>query len=109
LKPLDKNVLAKFIEEKDREKTKELEDYKLNHIAVLNNSSYFLLGERYYKYIERNYDPRTNITTTTEHYNYNSIIVSYFDSLGNNIWTDRIPKYQNSRQMILDTFHLIHF
>lgn len=94
--PFGKDVLAKFIEEKDREKTKELEDYKLNHIAVLDNSSYFLLGERFYKYIERNYDPRTNITTTTEHYNYNSIIVSYFDSLGNHIWTDRIPKYQNS-------------
>lgn len=89
-------ILAKFIEEKDREKTKELEDYKLNDIAVMSNGSYFLLGERFYKYIERNYDPRTNITTTTEHYNYNSIIISYFDSLGKHMWTDRAPKYQNS-------------
>ena len=63
---------------------------------MLNDGSYFLLGERYYKFTERNYDPRTNITTTTEHYNYNSIIVSYFDSLGNHVWTDRVPKMQNS-------------
>lgn len=93
---LPPDVLAKFIEEKDREKVKELEDYQLNEMALLNNGSFFLLGERYYKYIERTYDPRTNITTTTEHYNYNSIIISYFDSLGNHRWTDRIPKYQSS-------------
>jgi hypothetical protein len=93
---LSPEILAKFIEEKDREKVKELDDYQLNEMAMLDNGSFFLLGERYYKYIERTYDPRTNITTTTEHYNYNSIIVSYFDSAGNHIWTDRIPKYQNS-------------
>lgn len=92
----EEDILKKFVSEKEREKTKELEDYKLNDIAVMDNGSYFLLGERYYKYIERNYDPRTNITTTTEHYNYNSIIVSYFDSLGVHQWTDRVPKYQNS-------------
>ncbi|MBI3136118.1 MAG: hypothetical protein HYZ14_15690 [Bacteroidetes bacterium] len=93
---LSPETLARFIEEKDREKVKELEDYQLNDMAMLENGSFFLLGERYYKYIERTYDPRTNITTTTEHYNYNSIIVSYFDSVGNHLWTDRIPKYQSS-------------
>jgi len=92
----DDVVLQKFIEEKDRGKMKDLEDYKLNDIAMLDNGSYFLLGEQYYKYTERSYDPRTNITTTTEYYNYNSIIVSYFDSLGNHVWTDRVPKFQNS-------------
>lgn len=89
-------VLFKFIDEKDRLKIKELEDYTLNDMVMLKNDFYFLLGERFYKYVERTYDPRTNITTTTEHYNYNSIIVSLFDSLGNELWTDRIPKYQNS-------------
>lgn len=92
----DDVILQKFIESKDLEKKKELEDYLLRDIAMLDNGSYFLIGERYYKYTERNYDPRTNITTTTEWYNYNSIIVSYFDSLGNHTWTDRIPKYQSS-------------
>lgn len=89
-------VLNRFIEERDREKVKELQDYQLNHLAMLGNGAFFLLGERYYKFIERTYDPRTNITTTTEHYNYNSIVVSYFDSLGNHVWSDRVPKYQNS-------------
>jgi len=92
----DDPILQKFIEEKDRGKTKDLEDYMLNYMTMLDNGSYFLLGERYYKEIVRNYDPRTNLTTTTEHYNYNSIIVSYFDSLGNHVWTDRVPKFQNS-------------
>lgn len=89
-------ILHKFIDEKDRGKIKELSDYKLIDLAMLENGSYFLLGERYYKYIERNYDPRTNITTTTEHFNYNSIVISYHDSIGNHIWTDRIPKFQSS-------------
>jgi len=93
----DDVILQKFIEEKDRGKTKDLEDYSLKDMTMLNNGSYFLMGERYFKQIERNYDPRTNITTTTEHYNYNSIIVSYFDSLGNHVWTDRIPKFQNTQ------------
>lgn len=93
----DDTILQKFIEEKDRGKTKDLEDYSLNDMAMLDNGSYFLLGERYFKQVERNYDPRTNITTTTEHYNYNSIIVSYFDSLGNHKWTDRVPKFQNTQ------------
>ena len=92
----DDSTLFRFIDQKDRARTKELEDYVLNDMAVLDNGSYFLLGERYYKQIERNYDPRTNITTTTEHYNYNSILVSYFDSIGNHVWTDRVPKFQNS-------------
>lgn len=92
----DDAILQKFIEQKDIEKKKELEDYVLRDIAMLASGAYFLVGERYYKYTERNYDPRTNITTTTEYYNYNSIIVSYFDSLGNHKWTDRVPKYQSS-------------
>lgn len=92
----DQEVIAKFLASKELEKNKELEDYTLNGLAMLADGSYFLLGERYYKYIERNYDPRTNITTTIEHFNYNSIIVSYFNPDGKHQWTDRIPKYQNS-------------
>jgi hypothetical protein len=89
-------VRKKFVEAQDLNKTTELDDYMLNEMIIQNNGSYFLTGERFYKYIERSYDPRTNITTTTEHFNYNSIIVSYFDSLGNHIWTERVPKFQNS-------------
>jgi hypothetical protein len=92
----DDTTMFRFLDEKDRGKSKELDDYVLNELTVLDNGSYFLLGERYYKYVERTYDPRTNITTTTEHYNYNSILVSYFDSLGNHVWTDRVPKFQSS-------------
>jgi hypothetical protein len=92
----DDSIMFRFIPEKDRGKTKELSEYLLNDMAMLDNGSYFLLGERYYKQVERNYDPRTNITTTTEYYNYNDIIISYFDSLGQHLWTNRVPKFQNS-------------
>lgn len=86
----------KFVDPKHLDKTKELEDIALRHCLVLENGSFFLLGEHFYQYTERNYDPRTNITTTTENYNYNSIIVAYFDAHGTHIWSDRIPKFQHS-------------
>ena len=92
----DVQVIEKFMRKDDRKRNPELEDYVLNDLCLLNDGSFFVLGEQYYKYIERSHDPRTNITTTTEHYNYNSIIVSYFDTLGNHKWTERVPKAQNS-------------
>lgn len=92
----DEATMARFIDEKDREKYKELPDYRLDNLILLDNGSWYITGEQFYKYIERSYDPRTNITTTTEHYNYNRIIVSYFDSLGNYKWTECVPKFQNS-------------
>ncbi len=86
----------KFFDEKKIEKAEELDDIILRNAVMLENNSFFLLGEHYYQYTERNYDPRTNITTTTENYNYNSIIVAYFDENGNHLWTDRVPKFQHS-------------
>ena len=92
----DDDIFDKFLKNDDNKKIKELDDYEMKELALMSDGSYFILGEQFYKYVERSYDPRTNITTTTEHFNYNSIIVSYFDSLGNHKWTDRIPKAQNS-------------
>jgi len=92
----EESTLAKFGVKGNTKDINELEDYKLRELSIFDDGSYFLLGEQYYKFIESNYDPRTNITTTTEHYNYNSIIASYFDATGNHQWTDRIPKAQNS-------------
>lgn len=86
----------KFVDAKQLDKTKELADIQLRDCIILADKSYFLLGEHYYQYTERNYDPRTNITTTTENYNYNSIIVAYFDANGNHLWSDRIPKFQHT-------------
>ena len=74
----------------------ELSEFEIRQLEVMENGSFFVLGEHYYKYIERTYDPRTNITTTTEYYKYNSIITSYFDARGNYKWTERIPKAQSS-------------
>ncbi len=86
----------KFVDPKRLDKTKELQDISLRHCIMLDDDSYFLLGEHFYQYTDRNYDPRTNITTTTENYNYNSIIAAYFDANGNHLWSDRIPKYQHT-------------
>lgn len=92
----DKDIIAKFVEDKDLEKVRELDDFEVRDLAIMDNGSFFLLGENYYRFIERNYDPRTNLTTTTTHYNYNAIVVSYFDSTGHHQWTEAITKYQNS-------------
>lgn len=93
---LDRNFYAKFVEQKKLSKIKELDDISIRDLVVMDDDSYYILGEHYYKYTERNYDPRTNITTTTENYNYNSIIVAYLDKKGNLVWVDRIPKFQHS-------------
>ena len=92
----DEAIIEKFLKKENRKKNPELNDYMFKNLCIMDDGSYFSIGEQYYKYIERSYDPRTNITTTTEHYNYNSIIVSYFDSTGNHKWTERVPKAQNS-------------
>jgi hypothetical protein len=90
------STLALFAPKEKNKKVRELEDFTLNGLEIMDDGSFFLLGEQYYKYIERSYDPRTNVTTTTEHFNYNSIICSRFDKKGNHEWTTGVPKYQNS-------------
>ena len=90
----DSDELAMF-DKKDK-KIKEIADVKIKNLALMNDGSFYLLGEQFFKYTERSYDPRTNVTTTTEHFNYNSIVASYFDKRGNHVWTEHIPKYQNS-------------
>lgn len=91
------DVLFQTFRRKDKSrKITEIPDVKMKNLLVLDDGSFMQVGEQYYKYIERNYDPRTNITTTTEHFNYNSIIVSYFDEKGKHVWTNHVPKFQNS-------------
>lgn len=92
----ESGIYDKFIKKQDNKNIVELPDYQLKKMVILEDNSFFLLGEQYYKYIERSYDPRTNITTTTEHYNYNSVIANYFDNQGNHQWSERIPKSQSS-------------
>jgi hypothetical protein len=92
----EEETIYKFLKKDNKRKNEELDDYKFKELELLDDGSYFIIGEQFYKFIERSYDPRTNITTTTEHFNYNSIIVSYFDNTGKHQWTDRVPKSQNS-------------
>lgn len=92
----DNRILNQFEKTDDNKKDSELEDYKIKNLEIMADGSFYLLGEQFYKYVERVYDPNSNITTTTEHYNYNSIIASYFDSKGDHIWTKSIPKYQST-------------
>ena len=91
-----KALYQKFVEAKRVDRVEELEDIEYRDCIVMEDGSYYLIGEHFYQYTERNYDPRTNITTTIENYNYNSILVAYFDSNGKHLWTDRIPKFQHS-------------
>jgi hypothetical protein len=91
-----KEDFAKFVSVKDMNKIKDLDDMFLRDLVIQDDGSFYLIGETYYKYVDRNYDPRTNITTTTDHYNYNSVIVSYFNAMGELMWHEHIPKFQNT-------------
>lgn len=92
----DDKLFQTFKRRDKNKKVTEIPDVKMKELLILNDGSFMQIGEQYYKYIERNYDPRTNITTTTEHFNYNSIVVSYFDKIGKHKWTRHIPKFQNT-------------
>lgn len=74
----------------------QLNNYFLRHLIPLSDGSFYLVGEQYYTYLDRIYDPRTNTTSTTEHFNYEYILVAYFDNKGKIQWINRIPKIQNS-------------
>ncbi len=94
--PLTKNNFQKFLNTKNINKINYLPNFYLRKLMVMADGSFYLLGENYHKYIERNYDPRTNITTTTEHFIYGDIIVCYFDNTAKLKWIDNVPKSQNS-------------
>jgi hypothetical protein len=94
--PFAKSDYSKFITAKALEKSTYLPDFYLKKLMVMADGSYYLIGENFHKYIERNYDPRTNITTTTEHFIYGNIMVCYFDNTAKLKWIDNVPKSQNS-------------
>jgi hypothetical protein len=94
--PFTKTDYNKFLTGKTLEKSTYLTDFYLKKLMVMSDGSYYLIGENYRKYIERNYDPRTNITTTTEHFIYGNIMVCYFDNTAKLKWIDNVPKSQNS-------------
>ncbi len=77
-------------------KKKLLENFFLRDISVQSDGSFYVIGEHFYKYLDRVYDPRTNTTSTTEHFNYEYILCAYFDQKGQIKWIKRIPKIQNS-------------
>ncbi len=74
----------------------QLDNFFLKHLVPLKDGSFYLVGEHYYTFIDRIYDPRTNTTSTTEHFNYEFLLVAYFDEKGGFQWLKRIPKIQNS-------------
>lgn len=75
---------------------RQLDNYFLRQVVPLNDGSFYLVGEHYYTFLDRIYDPRTNTTSTTEHFNYEYILVAYFNDRGKIEWLKRIPKIQNS-------------
>jgi len=91
-----KEDLSKFISTKKLNKTTYIKDMYLRDLIIQKDGSFYTIAEEYYVYVDRVYDSRTNITSTTRHYNYNTLLISYFDNNGNLKWNDRLTKSQNS-------------
>ena len=89
-------VINQFLTDKEVGKIREIEDVDMRDAFLLEDNSCLLFAEEYLKYTERNYDPRTNITTTIDHFYYHSIIISYLNENGNLVWIKRVPKMQNT-------------
>jgi len=88
--------LSQFVTAKKINKINYIEDIYLRDLVLQKDGSFYIVGEEYYVYVDRVYDPRTNITSTTEHYNYNALLISYFDQSGKLLWNKRLTKSQNS-------------
>lgn len=88
--------LAKFVSKKKLNRVKYIEDIYLREVLLQDDGSFYTIGEEYYIYVDRVYDPRTNMTSTTEHYNFNALLISYFDKDGSLKWNKKLSKNQNS-------------
>lgn len=75
---------------------KQLDNFFLRNLVPLKDGSFYVVGEKYYTFLDRIYDPRTNTTSTTEHFNYENILIAYFDKSGTIKWVKKVPKIQNS-------------
>ncbi|MCH2233433.1 MAG: hypothetical protein MK078_04185 [Crocinitomicaceae bacterium] len=93
---LEMDVVNQFLSEREIDKVKEIDGLYLREMIMMEDDSYYLLGEEYDKYTERNYDPRTNITTTIDHFYFYSILAVHFTPEGKVNWAKRIGKMQNS-------------
>jgi hypothetical protein len=90
--------LAKFISPNKIDRVKYIGDIYFRKLILQKDGSFYTIGEEYYVYVDRVYDPRTNITSTTQLYNYNALLISYFDQNGNLKWNKRLTKSQNSAE-----------
>ena len=91
---IDPEIISTFLPKESKKKV--LENFYLRDILVQEDGSFYVIGEQYYKYLDRVYDPRTNTTSTIEHFNYEYILTARFSETGELIWAKRIPKIQNS-------------
>jgi len=74
----------------------QLNNFFLKNVVPLKDGSFYMFGEQYYTFVDRIYDPRTNTTSTTEHFNYGYLLIAFFDENGKFLWLKRLPKQQNS-------------
>lgn len=71
-----------------------LNDFVLKEILQLPSGYFAIVGEQFYKEMRPSYDPRMNISTSSDLYNYNNIIVSLYDPEGKLVKHICVPKYQ---------------
>ncbi|MEZ4937137.1 MAG: hypothetical protein R2799_06040 [Crocinitomicaceae bacterium] len=93
---LPQEDLKKFIKPDQVDEKTHLEDFYLREAFVLENEEIVLIGEKYYKEIDTYFDPRTNISSYTDIYNYNSVLISKIDPAKKNVVNIKIPKYQST-------------
>ncbi|MEO9257737.1 MAG: hypothetical protein ABI207_05105, partial [Crocinitomicaceae bacterium] len=73
-----------------------LTDFMLKEILQLPSGYFAIVGEQFYKEMRPSYDPRMNISTSSDLYNYNYILVSLYDPNGKLVKHVCVPKYQST-------------
>lgn len=96
VKSMSQDDLKKFIKPDEVDERTHLLDFFLREAFVLENGEIVMIGEKYYKEIDQYYDPRTDISSYTDLYNYNSVLVTKISADGEKITNIKIPKYQQT-------------
>ncbi len=74
----------------------ELYEYDLRDIIPRADGGAVLMAEQYYVTVICRTDPRTGITTCTNYYHYNDVIVVSIDKSGDIEWATKVSKRQTS-------------
>lgn len=92
IKPFSTDFLARFMKKRKAEKGNELYDFYINQLVINSKNEILMVAEQ--QFLSHFSYPSNRKSLV---YNYNSLIVAKFDSLGRQMWINKVSKQQEDR------------